>query len=175
MSNGRKTIQIKDILASMGIGDTDAQSDEPKDARQMVEDVLESMKVVFSRDDEGNYHASGARFGCRFADVRVIVDENGRSCLVKVDTHVDVPVTRRVQVRKYMTRFNTMLLMRGIVLDEQGRIRFETAKPVMLTGDDALELAIGRALSSVSEFVSDAITIICGIESWELDSLRNMD
>ena len=162
--------EIERILASMGIG-RESGDDCARSFGDEVRDQLSSMDCTWYELGEGLYQTTGSRFGCRYVDVFLSIDERSKSFRVEVDAQVDVPQSRAEQVRKHFLRANPKLIVSGLILDEKGRVRLVASKRLGDTEVSKIEKTVYRAIATVAVEVGLVYAIVCGVDAWELETL----
>lgn len=157
---------LESILASLGIGDQ-PQDGKDADVVSVVRDQMKASRQAWVELDETTYFTTGARFGIRYADAILTIDEGTKACSLTIDLHVEVTKATERNVRKYAHWLNSRLITSGFAVKDGG-LFFECEDPILpLEGDDVTDVA-GRAFSSCNRHAGDFLCVLCGKAPWDV-------
>ncbi len=155
---------------------SDESEDDFDEIKKAFQRALDNSDVHFYYDISGDgtaFYRSGARNGIGYASCIVTLREDGLASVRA--TSLVVPKQNRRSIKKLCGSWNTFFKLKGLKVDEDGRLVFESAPFDPISGRYDADEACSLALSTVHHYASAIIALEAGAEPWDLIDLYEKD
>ena len=155
--------EIKSLVTSGGDDILEAQ-----DTLAAVRSQLEESTLPFVEGPEGTFTMNATRRGCGFAQGTLVVDEEAGTCSMDINTHIRVAPENAIPVRRMLRMLNNTLIQTGLVLDDDNIVHFVPESPIDIRGGQEIDVAVGRAISTIHKEAWKFTAIAAGAKPWDL-------
>ena len=155
--------EIKSLITSGGDDILEAQ-----DTLETVRSQLEESSLPFVEGPKGTFTMNATRRGCGYAQGTLVVDEEGGTCSMDINTHIRVEPANAIPVRRMMRMLNNTLIQTGLVLDDDNVVHFVPEDPIDVRGGEQIDVAVGRAISTIHKEAWKFTAIDAGAKPWDL-------
>lgn len=132
-------------------------------ARRQLADV----KTGYFEEPEGTFRACGTRFGVGYAEATAVVDPETGLAQVDINTNLHLSSKNVKAARKLCRRLNQTFIIPGLMVDDEGYLRFRPEPCNLLDGGDVSE-QLGKGFSTIHAHADMVTQLEAGRAPWDV-------